>query len=122
MLDAIHRSSMRFFESTPVGLIMNRFSKDIEAVEDQISNSYLQQSRLALTLQVTKVTIVVLDTLGSNSSRLRYLPKVLCKVYEIAQVIITIWPLHSNRKKYDLYLVYMALTLIFFGSMVQQKS
>ena len=33
MLYSILRSTMQFFESTPIGRIINRFSKDIEAVE-----------------------------------------------------------------------------------------
>ena len=37
------------------------FSKDIEAVEEQIPSSYVQQGRLALTLLMTIVTIIILD-------------------------------------------------------------
>nr|UOU03337.1 ATP-binding cassette subfamily C1-6 [Brachionus rubens] len=40
MLSSILRSNMQFFESTPLGRIINRFSKDIEAVENMIPMSY----------------------------------------------------------------------------------
>ena len=36
LLFSILRSSMKFFESTPTGRIINRFSKDIEASESSI--------------------------------------------------------------------------------------
>ena len=36
LLNSILRSSMKFFESTPSGRIMNRFSKDFEALEELI--------------------------------------------------------------------------------------
>ena len=40
MLVSILRSTMEFFEQTPSGRIINRFSKDIEAVEKNIPESF----------------------------------------------------------------------------------
>ena len=40
MLASTMRNTMQWFESTPVGRIINRFSKDIEAVENSIPASY----------------------------------------------------------------------------------
>lgn len=40
MLNSILRSTVEFFESTPIGRILNRFSKDIEAIESAIPASY----------------------------------------------------------------------------------
>jgi ABC-type multidrug transport system fused ATPase/permease subunit len=40
MLASTMRNTMQWFESTPVGRIINRFSKDIEAVESSIPSSY----------------------------------------------------------------------------------
>lgn len=40
MLSSILRSNMSFFESTPIGRILNRFSKDMNAIEFQLPMSY----------------------------------------------------------------------------------
>lgn len=40
LLSSILRSTMHFFESTPIGRITNRFSKDIEALETGIPDSF----------------------------------------------------------------------------------
>ena len=40
MLFSILRSTMEFFESTPIGRIINRFSKDVEAVEKNIPEAF----------------------------------------------------------------------------------
>lgn len=40
MLHSILRSTMEFFESTPSGRIINRFSKDVEATERGIPESF----------------------------------------------------------------------------------
>ena len=39
MLDNIMRSPMSFFETTPQGRIMNRFSKDISGIDDMVPRS-----------------------------------------------------------------------------------
>jgi ATP-binding cassette subfamily C (CFTR/MRP) protein 1 len=40
MLSSILRSNMQWFEATPVGRIINRFSKDIQIIESLLPNSY----------------------------------------------------------------------------------
>ena len=40
LLNSILRSTMHFFESTPIGRIINRFSKDVEATESYIPDSF----------------------------------------------------------------------------------
>ena len=40
MLDCILRSPMSFFDSTPLGRIVNRFSKDINAIDDLIPSTF----------------------------------------------------------------------------------
>lgn len=57
MLQSILRSTMNFFESTPVGRIINRFSKDVEAVEGSIPESY--KSVLRCLFQVLSTIIVI---------------------------------------------------------------
>nr|APD26519.1 ATP-binding cassette transporter subfamily C member 1 X6 protein [Brachionus koreanus] len=57
MLYSILRSNMQFFESTPIGRIINRFSKDIEAVENMIPLSYRNLVRCMFQVIVTVVMI-----------------------------------------------------------------
>lgn len=57
MLFSILRSTMQFFESTPTGRIINRFSKDIEAVENMIPASY--RMLLRCLFQVLIVIIMI---------------------------------------------------------------
>lgn len=40
MFNSILRSTMNFFESTPIGRIINRFSMDVESVENMIPTSF----------------------------------------------------------------------------------
>ena len=40
MLESILKSTMEFFETTPSGRIINRFSKDVDAIEKSIPESF----------------------------------------------------------------------------------
>lgn len=42
LLDAVLRSPLSFFEGTPVGRVLNRFSRDMEAIDQQIPRSFLE--------------------------------------------------------------------------------
>ena len=53
------RSCMGFFESTPIGRIINRFSKDIEAVETIIPYAYKMLLRMGFSVIVTIITISI---------------------------------------------------------------
>nr|QNH67948.1 ATP-binding cassette transporter subfamily C member 1 X9 [Brachionus plicatilis] len=57
MLYSILRSNMQFFESTPIGRIINRFSKDIEAVENMIPISYRSLVRCIFQVIFTVIMI-----------------------------------------------------------------
>ncbi len=59
MLASILRSTMQFFESTPVGRIINRFSKDVEAVEMLIPTSYKMLVRCLFSVIITVVMISI---------------------------------------------------------------
>ena len=37
MLDSVLQAKLRFFDSTPIGRIMNRFSKDIESIDQELA-------------------------------------------------------------------------------------
>lgn len=61
MLDSVLRSKIRFFDSTPIGRIMNRFSKDIEAVDQDLAPvatgvAHCALAVLATTLLITFIT------------------------------------------------------------------
>jgi ATP-binding cassette subfamily C (CFTR/MRP) protein 1 len=59
MFNSILKSKMRFFESTPVGRIINRFSKDIEAIESMIPSAYNLFMRNLFFLLTTILTISI---------------------------------------------------------------
>jgi ATP-binding cassette, subfamily C (CFTR/MRP), member 1 len=59
MLYSIMRSSMSFFESTPTGRIINRFSKDIEQIESVLPNSYKGLTRCLLQVLTTIIMIAL---------------------------------------------------------------
>ena len=58
MLFSILRSTMEFFESTPSGRIINRFSKDIDAVERNIPDSFRSFIRCIFQVFFTVLVIV----------------------------------------------------------------
>lgn len=56
LLEAVTRAKFTFFDSTPLGQLMNRFSKDIEAIDQQIAPTALS----VLCCLASVITIVVL--------------------------------------------------------------
>lgn len=57
LLYSIVRCTMQFFESTPIGRILNRFSKDIDAIESRIPEFLRMFIRSAL--NVLSVVVVI---------------------------------------------------------------
>ncbi|ODV87244.1 hypothetical protein CANARDRAFT_194758 [[Candida] arabinofermentans NRRL YB-2248] len=57
LLDRVLRSNLRFFDSTPVGRIMNRFSKDVEGVDQELAPS---AEGFAVTVVSCAATIIVI--------------------------------------------------------------
>lgn len=56
MLSSILRSPMMFFETTPVGRILNRFSRDIETVDNVVP----QQMRNWMQTFLTAISTVII--------------------------------------------------------------
>ena len=57
MLKSVMRSSIQFFESTPIGRILNRFSKDLNAVEFPLLVAF--KDILYTSLEIVNIVIVV---------------------------------------------------------------
>lgn len=74
LLDGVLRAPMSFFESTPTGRILNRFGKDMEAIDQYIPNNFLDALACLFSVAAT-LTVVVLAT-----------PLALCVLVPIAIV------------------------------------
>ncbi len=58
LLEAIMRAKFRFFDSTPLGQLMNRFSKDIEAIDQEVSPVAMGM----ISCLASVITIIILIT------------------------------------------------------------
>lgn len=60
LIQSVARARFKFFDVTPLGQIMNRFSKDLEAVDQDIAPTAISVLSCALSLLVTVVLITVI--------------------------------------------------------------
>ncbi|PFH60569.1 hypothetical protein XA68_10736 [Ophiocordyceps unilateralis] len=60
LMSAVARARFKFFDVTPLGQLMNRFSKDLEAVDQEIAPTAIGVMSCALSLIVTVVLIAVI--------------------------------------------------------------
>lgn len=61
LLSQILHAKLRFFDSTPIGRIMNRFSKDIEAVDQELT-PYLEAAFFCLIQCISTVLLITFIT------------------------------------------------------------
>ncbi|KAM4066434.1 ABC transporter transmembrane domain-containing protein [Hirsutella rhossiliensis] len=60
LMAAVTRAKFKFFDVTPLGQLMNRFSKDLEAVDQEIAPVAIGVMSCALSLVVTVILIAVI--------------------------------------------------------------
>jgi ABC-type multidrug transport system fused ATPase/permease subunit len=82
MLECVLRSKIEFFETTPIGRIMNRFSRDIDAAESSIPITFNEV--LSQLLGIITVTVTI-----SLSTRIFWLALVpIFVLYVLLQVLL----------------------------------
>lgn len=60
LMNAVTRAKFKFFDVTPLGQLMNRFSKDLEAVDQEVAPVAIGVMSCALAIVVTIVLIAVI--------------------------------------------------------------
>lgn len=93
MLNSLMHSTMQFFESTPIGRILNRFSKDFESIEFLIPVSFKNFTFSAF----DAITIVIMISITTPLFLTVLVPLVL--VFYFLQVKF------QNIKKFSEYLL-----------------
>lgn len=58
LLSAVMRAPLSFFEGTPVGRVLNRFSRDMEAIDQQIPRSLLEALGCFFTISATICVVI----------------------------------------------------------------
>jgi ATP-binding cassette subfamily C (CFTR/MRP) protein 1 len=60
MLKSLLQSTLEFFERTPIGRVVNRFNRDMDAIERSIPESYKQLVKSVLQVFCTIVVIIIM--------------------------------------------------------------
>ena len=94
LLHNVLMSPMQFFESTPVGRLVNRFSKDVDAIDVQVPMNFqywlMCFFRVVATLIVLSATLPLILTVAVPIAIVYYLVQVYCP-----RVLNLFAPLHS---------------------------
>lgn len=64
MLRGVMRAPLSFFEATPIGRVLNRFSKDLRAIDEQVIFRYLDTTSTAFLLLSSALVITIATPLA----------------------------------------------------------
>ncbi|CAF0999654.1 unnamed protein product [Rotaria sordida] len=112
ILIGILHAPISFFDTTPLGRIINRFSKDIEAVDSALPNAFSQ----SLTTLITVVATLIILVYGSWFAIIEFIPLAILFIY-IQRVYIA-----SSRQLRRLDSVTRSLIFANFSETIQGLS
>ncbi|CAF3495114.1 unnamed protein product, partial [Rotaria sp. Silwood1] len=112
ILIGILHAPMSFFDTTPIGRIINRFSKDIDSVDSALPNAFSQ----ALTTLITVIATLIILTYGSWFAIIEFIPLAFLFIY-IQRIYIS-----SSRQLRRLDSVTRSLIFANFSETIQGLS
>jgi ABC-type multidrug transport system fused ATPase/permease subunit len=77
LLIGVLHAPMSFFDTTPVGRIINRFAKDIDSIDTTLPNAFSQ----ALTTLISVVATLIILIYGSWFAIIELIPLTILFVY-----------------------------------------
>lgn len=105
ILIGVLQSPMSFFDTTPVGRIINRFAKDIDSVDTTLPNAFSQ----SLTTLITVVATLIILIYGSWFALIELIPLIILFAYiQVKLLTLNLSLQHIlclNRKAY-LYIIF----------------
>jgi ABC-type multidrug transport system fused ATPase/permease subunit len=77
ILMGVLHAPMSFFDTTPIGRIINRFAKDIDSVDTALPNAFTQ----SFTALITVVTTLIILIYGSWFAIIEFIPLAILFAY-----------------------------------------